>query len=53
MVAKERFDERGSAAKRCWSLSSGCVAQLGERIVCTDKAAGSTPVASTNKFKGL
>ena len=32
-----------------WSNNSGGVAHLGERIPCTDKVAGSIPVASTNR----
>ena len=31
-------------------LDNGAVAQLGERIPCTDEVAGSIPVGSTTKY---
>ena len=32
----------------CSNMNIGAVAQLGERLPCTEEVAGSTPVSSTN-----
>ena len=44
----------GRTAKISDSVSHrGDVAQLGERLVCNQEVAGSTPVVSTQALKGL
>ncbi len=38
-------------AKQPKFIKQGAVAQLGERLPCTEEVAGSTPVSSTNSCK--
>ena len=53
-VFMERY-EMGSNWLDSRTANSGGVAHLGERIPCTDKVAGSIPVASTMRvsYKGI